>query len=284
MSVSACGTTSVPASQCSRLTCTRTRTLRTPCPRSRISSISAWTGTKRPTASRGSSCSAPHRSRSWAVPATSTSTPRRNRPSDVFFPDVRVHQHRDQRHEIKHTNLYAYSYVSLPSNLTLTLGVSGDLFDETGTAISNTLIAGFPLGEPAPITGRGPRREESVQPQGRDHVEFQVRYHAPGRLVQGPETDADHGPDAGAHPGGRVQPVLRRLPARPSREVWGAALDQKFGKKAFGGAEYSQRDLTIPQTLLLLDPGRRNERERGDQGRARATWRAPTSSRPPTRG
>ena len=35
-------------------------------------------------------------------------------------------------------------------------------------------------------------------------------------------------------------------------EVWGVALDQKFGKKAFGGVEYSQRDLTIPQTLFQL--------------------------------
>jgi hypothetical protein len=32
----------------------------------------------------------------------------------------------------KHANLYAYSYIALPANLTLTLGVSGDLFDETG--------------------------------------------------------------------------------------------------------------------------------------------------------
>jgi hypothetical protein len=37
-------------------------------------------------------------------------------------------------------------------------------------------------------------------------------------------------------------------------DVWGVALDQKFGGKAFAGAEYSQRDLTIPQTLYMLNP------------------------------
>ena len=34
----------------------------------------------------------------------------------------------------------------------------------------------------------------------------------------------------------------------------GAAIDQKFGKRAFAGFEYSQRDLTIPQTLFQLFP------------------------------
>ncbi len=34
-------------------------------------------------------------------------------------------------------------------------------------------------------------------------------------------------------------------PTATQSEVWGAALDQKLGRKAFGGAEYSERDLTI---------------------------------------
>jgi outer membrane receptor protein involved in Fe transport len=37
-------------------------------------------------------------------------------------------------------------------------------------------------------------------------------------------------------------------------EVWGLAIDQKLGRKAFAGFEYSQRDLTIPQTLFQLFP------------------------------
>jgi hypothetical protein len=39
-------------------------------------------------------------------------------------------------------------------------------------------------------------------------------------------------------------------PSATESEVWGAALDQKFGRKLFGGVEYSERDLTIPQLLL----------------------------------
>src|SRR5262249_53926514 len=34
--------------------------------------------------------------------------------------------------KIKHTNLYAYAYWTPVKNLTLTLGASGDLFDQTG--------------------------------------------------------------------------------------------------------------------------------------------------------
>ena len=39
-------------------------------------------------------------------------------------------------------------------------------------------------------------------------------------------------------------------PSATQSEVWGAALDQKFGRKVFGGVEYSERDLTIPHLLL----------------------------------
>jgi hypothetical protein len=39
-------------------------------------------------------------------------------------------------------------------------------------------------------------------------------------------------------------------PSATRSEVWGAAVDQRFGKKAFGGFAYSERDLTIPQLLL----------------------------------
>ena len=39
-------------------------------------------------------------------------------------------------------------------------------------------------------------------------------------------------------------------PSATESEVWGAALDQKFGRKVFGGAGYSERDLTIPHLLL----------------------------------
>jgi hypothetical protein len=39
-------------------------------------------------------------------------------------------------------------------------------------------------------------------------------------------------------------------PSATESEVFGLALDQKFGRRAFGGVEYSERDLTIPHLLL----------------------------------
>ncbi|HEY7697115.1 MAG TPA: TonB-dependent receptor, partial [Vicinamibacteria bacterium] len=53
--------------------------------------------------------------------------------------------------KIRHTNLYAYAYFTLPTRLTLTLGASGDLFDESGDFFSDFRLAGVPPDPPVPI-------------------------------------------------------------------------------------------------------------------------------------
>ena len=53
--------------------------------------------------------------------------------------------------KVKHTNLYAYAHFALPANLTLTLGASGDLFEENGEYFSDFRLPGLPAEEPVPI-------------------------------------------------------------------------------------------------------------------------------------
>jgi hypothetical protein len=43
-------------------------------------------------------------------------------------------------------------------------------------------------------------------------------------------------------------------PSATEAQVYGVALDQRFGGKAFGGVEYARRELTIPVTTFQFDP------------------------------
>jgi tetratricopeptide (TPR) repeat protein len=150
----------------------------------------------------------------------------------------------------KHTNLYGYAYVSLPRNLTLTLGASGDLFDEAGTFFSDFRIPGLPPEQPVPIEPP-PVLGEKNQLNPKAGVSWSL---ATGTTLRGAWfrtlkrtliTDQTLEPTQVA---GFNQ--FFDDPSATESEVWGAALDQKLGKKGFGGLAYSERDLTIPQLLL----------------------------------
>jgi len=177
-----------------------------------------------------------------------------NLTTEVFLPDFTITDVETSDTKIKHTNLYAYSYVPLPRNLTLTLGVSGDLFDETGTATKNTLFDGLSLDEPAPTPAAVLGEKNQFNPKA--GITWTLKS---GTTLRGAWfrtlkrtliTDQTLEPTQVAG----FNQFFDDLSATKS-EVWGAALDQKFGKKAFGGAEYSQRDLSMPQTLIqVLDP------------------------------
>jgi len=150
----------------------------------------------------------------------------------------------------KHTNLYAYAYFTPVENLTLTAGVSGDLFEETGVFTSAFGLPGLPSDpavpiEPPPVLG--------------EKNQFNPKIGASYALASGTTLR-----------GAWFKTLKRTLitdqtleptqvagfnqffddPSATESEVWGLALDQKMGRKAFGGLAYSQRDLTIPQLLL----------------------------------
>ena len=152
--------------------------------------------------------------------------------------------------KIKHTNLYAYAYLTPVKNLTLTLGASGDLFDETGEFSGAIGIPGLPPDpafpvDPPPVLG------EKNQFNPKAGLSWSL---ASGTTLRGAwfktlkrtlVTDQTLEP---TQVSGFNQ--FYDDPSATESEVWGAALDQKFGRKVFGGVEYSERDLTIPHLLL----------------------------------
>jgi Tfp pilus assembly protein PilF len=172
---------------------------------------------------------------------------------------------------IKHTNLYAYSYVALPSNLTLTVGLSGDLFDETGTASENILIPDVPPGEPTPNPAAVLGKRNQANPKAgimwtsKSGTTLRAAWFK--TLKRTLITDQTLEPTQVAG----FNQFYDDLSATRSR-VYGAAIDQKFGKKVFGGVEYSRRELTIPQTLFQVgeDTAVTVEQRDGNEHLARA--------------
>ncbi|HVQ28646.1 MAG TPA: tetratricopeptide repeat protein, partial [Vicinamibacteria bacterium] len=175
----------------------------------------------------------------------------------------------DSDTKIKHTNLYAYSYISILPNLTATLGLSGDLFDENGTALASTVIADFP---PDPATPTDPAvLGEKNQANPKIGLNFTART---GTTLRGAwfktlkrtlVTDQTLEPTQVA---GFNQ--FFDDPSATQSKVWGAAIDQKFGKSVFGGVEYTRRELVIPQTFPAELGGFEIVERAGDEHLARA--------------
>ena len=172
--------------------------------------------------------------------------------------------------KIEHANLYAYAYVTPAKNLTLTLGASGDLFEETGEFFSDFRIPGLPPDQPVPI---------EPPPVLGEKNKFN------------PKAGLSWGLTSGTTLRGAWFKTLKRTlitdqtleptqvagfnqfyddPSATESEVWGAALDQKFGRKIFGGVEYTERDLTIPQLLLEDGITWTLSEKPGEERRARA--------------
>jgi tetratricopeptide (TPR) repeat protein len=154
--------------------------------------------------------------------------------------------------KIKHTNLYAYALLSPRADLTLTLGVSGDLFDQSGTATSNTVFPDVPAGEPAPIPAPvlGNRDQANPKLGITWSAKSGTTFRAAGfrTLKRTLVTDQTLEPT-------QVAGFNQFFDDATATESWvyGAAVDQKFGKRAFGGVEFSGRDLTIPYFQVQPD-------------------------------
>jgi Tfp pilus assembly protein PilF len=148
-----------------------------------------------------------------------------------------------------HTNLYAYSNFTLPGRLTLTAGVSGDFFDETGEATSSVSIPDLPSDPAAPVPAAvlGSRSQANPKAGLTWTLDSGTTLRAAGFRVlkRTLVTDQTLEPTQVA---GFNQ--FFDDPSGTSSWVWGAAIDQKLGKRAFAGFEVTGRDLTIPQVLL----------------------------------
>ena len=168
--------------------------------------------------------------------------------SDLGFTSVTANDKRD-----KHTNLYAYSYLSLPSSLTLTLGVSGDLFDETGTSTTNTLFPDVPPGEPTPAPAAVLGERNQANPKA--GITWALKsgttlraawFKTLTRTLVAAQT-LEPTQVAGFN-------QFFDEPSATEARVYGGGLDQKLGSRVFLGAEYTRRELTIPVTTFQFDP------------------------------
>ena len=126
--------------------------------------------------------------------------------------------------DVKHTNVYLYSYINFPENVTFTIGGSGDFFDGGVRKVEDKDQFNPKLGviwNPVPNTTlRGAifrtltrtivdaQTLEPTQVAGFNQFFDDVR-----------STDAWH---------------------------YGVAIDQKFSESIYGGAEFSKRDLEVP--------------------------------------
>jgi Tfp pilus assembly protein PilF len=152
--------------------------------------------------------------------------------------------------KVKHTNVYAYAYFTPLENLTLTVGASGDLFDETGAFTQQIGIPGLPPDpafpvEPPPVLGE----RNQFNPKVGASLTLDTRTTLRGAwfktLKRTLITDQTLEPTQVAG----FNQFFDDASATES-EVFGLALDQKFGRSIYGGIAYSQRDLTIPHLLL----------------------------------
>ena len=135
----------------------------------------------------------------------------------------------DLASRVEHTNLYAYSYLSLANSLTLTLGVSGDLLDAQGEA------------------GVGEREQANpkVGVTWNPLPNTTVRGAAFRGMKRSLVTDATLEPT-------QVAGFNQFFDEEVGTDSWlyGLALDQRVNERLFAGGEYYQRDLTVPSTFL----------------------------------
>ncbi len=147
--------------------------------------------------------------------------------------------------EIKHTNLYLYAYIEPVQGPTLTLGASGDLFDETGTFRDDVET---PTCAPSGSLPSSRRRcwakrisstRSSVSSVGPRHPERPCAVPAFRTLKRTLVTDQTLEPT-------QVAGFNQFFDDLTATEAWvyGAAVDQKFSESGFGGVEYLERDMT----------------------------------------
>ena len=134
---------------------------------------------------------------------------------------------------VEHTNLYMYSYINFPKNVTWTLGASGDFLDSdskerpdkdqfnpkfgiTWTPLSGTTLRGAAF----KVLKRTLITDQTLEPT--QVAGFNQFF-----------DDADG----------------------TESKCYGAAIDQKFSKAIFGGFEYSERDLKVPLIRIGSTPG-----------------------------
>jgi tetratricopeptide (TPR) repeat protein/opacity protein-like surface antigen len=131
--------------------------------------------------------------------------------------------------DVKHGNLYVYSYISALKNVTATIGVSGDFLESD-------------LGDKNQFNPKVGVTWNPVPDTTLRAAYFRV-------LKRTLITDQTLEPT-------QVAGFNQFFDDQESTDAWsgGVAVDQKFTKNIYGGAEYSGRDLTVPFPRTFVDP------------------------------
>ena len=132
--------------------------------------------------------------------------------------------------DLRHTNVYAYSYINLLKNVTFTLGVSGDFTDGVSPDVSG-------------INHINPKLGVTWNP----FPDTTVRAAAFRVLKRTLITDQTLEPT-------QVAGFNQFFDDNNGTDAWryGVAIDQKFTQDLFGGVEFSKRDLKWP--FMIYDP------------------------------
>ncbi|MGE5305976.1 MAG: tetratricopeptide repeat protein [Alphaproteobacteria bacterium] len=136
--------------------------------------------------------------------------------------------------DVKHFNVYLYSYITPLKNLTFTLGGSGDFYDPRGSSTEKTNQFNPKVGvvwNPFPSTTV---RAAAFRVLRRTLITNQTL--EPTQVAGFNQFFDDNEIDA----------------TRSWR--YGAAIDQKFSSNLYGGVEYSMRDLSVPFEDLTVIP------------------------------
>ena len=126
--------------------------------------------------------------------------------------------------DVQHTNLYLYSYIKYPQNVTFTLGASGDFFDTKSPDAENKDQLNPKFGVSWNLFTNTTLRAAAFRVLKRSLV-----------------TDQTLEPT-------QVSGFNQFFDDPDGTEAWryGAAIDQKFTSNFFGGLEFTKRDLTVP--------------------------------------
>ncbi|MBW2496409.1 MAG: TonB-dependent receptor, partial [Deltaproteobacteria bacterium] len=160
----------------------------------------------------------------------------------------------DRNPDVRHGNVYAYSYTDFKGGVTLTLGVSGDFFDEEGR------------------TGSGDNDQVNPKVGLTWDIPFlrgmTVRGAAFRVLKRSLATNQTLEPT-------QVAGFNQFFDDLNGTEAWhyGGAIDQKFTDTLFGGGAFSYRDLDVPETTTSpVGTFRRPRAGDGYLGRAYLFW------------
>jgi outer membrane receptor protein involved in Fe transport len=157
-----------------------------------------------------------------------------------------------------------YTKPTINGTVILLRALSGDVFDQSGTATSSTAFADSPAGEPVEIPAPVLGSENQLNPKF--GLTWSLKSGTTLRAAAFRTLKRTLISDQTLEPT-QVAGFNQFFDDVNATESWvyGVAVDQKFEKKVFGGVEFSGRDLTIPFFRFQPDAPPSAERTDGNE-------------------